>query len=192
MRNDNFWDKCVHGSIREKVAQFIDQSPLLSKYKGEQYYDLEDALVEFIENNRDLIAAEVDREYQRDDFVNQVEEDFGADAARIIPLIPIEKIDDVISTWQEAVNENDTIWSATWDDLTETLNDFPVVVGVEDYDEEAIVIYMAYLQEWYATHDPVGQDPACIDEFFNCDMEDKETAKHYRKLAAKFKKEHNL
>lgn len=97
MRNDNFWDKCVHGSIR-----FIDQSPVLSKYKGEQYYDLEDALVEFIENNRDLIAAEVDREYQRDDFVNQVEEDFGADAARIIPLIPIEKIDDVISTWQEA------------------------------------------------------------------------------------------
>lgn len=90
------------------------------------------------------------------------------------------------------MNENDTIWSATWDDLTETLSDFPVVVGIEDYDEEAIVIYMAYLQEWYATHDPVGQDPACIDEFFNCDMEDKETAKHYRKLAAKFKKEHNL
>lgn len=56
MRNDKFWDECSNGSIREIVALFIDSSPLLSKLKGEKYYQLEDSIVSLIENNRDLIS----------------------------------------------------------------------------------------------------------------------------------------
>lgn len=192
MRNDKFWNECTAGSIREKVVEFINKSPLLSKLKDEAYYEMEDALVDFIEENKGLIAGEVDLEYQRDDLINQATEDYGDNAALIASLIPLAKIDDVVSSWQETLADNDTYWDATWGDLSDALNEISVFCGIDDYDKDAILMYMAYLQEWYSSHDAIHEDPACIDEFFNCEMEDRETAKHYQKLADKFKKEHNL
>lgn len=192
MRNDKFWNECTAGSIREKVAEFIDKSPVLSKLKDNAYYAMEDALVEFIEQNRDLIASEVDREYQRDDLVNQVTEDYGENAAQIATLIPLAKIDDVVKSWQETLADNDTYWDAIWGDLTDALNEIPVFAGIEDYDKEAVITYMAYLQDWYSSHDALHEDPACIDEFFNCEMEDEEASRYYTELARKFAAEHNL
>ena len=36
-------------TIREEVAIFLDQHPILSKYTGEDYYTIEDSIVSLIE-----------------------------------------------------------------------------------------------------------------------------------------------
>ena len=48
MRDNKFWDECNNNSIRQLVAGFIDKHPILSKYKDDDYYSIEDAFVEFI------------------------------------------------------------------------------------------------------------------------------------------------
>lgn len=190
MVNNKFWNVCTHGSLREKVAEFIDKSPLLSKLKGDKYYDLEDEIVDFIKQNRSLIADEVDMEYYRDDLATQVGEDHDEEAAKIIlSVVPTEIQDGIISDWRDVLSDNDTYWECSWADLSDTLYSQPIFDSIEDYDREALLIYAAYLKEWYTTHDDhITEAPASINEFVNNEMSDDDIAKHYTELAKEIKK----
>ena len=66
MKNDKFWNECSDGSLRQKIAEFIDKNPAVSHLKDKAYYDFEDALVALIYDNREMISQEVDLEYQRE------------------------------------------------------------------------------------------------------------------------------
>ncbi len=50
MKNTKTYKQCCSGSVRETVAKFIDNSPLLNTFKDKEYYQLEDSLVELIQN----------------------------------------------------------------------------------------------------------------------------------------------
>ena len=39
---------CELGTLREKVADFIEHNEVLCKLRGEKYYEVEDAIVDFI------------------------------------------------------------------------------------------------------------------------------------------------
>lgn len=41
-------ERCKSDTIRNDVAEFIDNNLLLTSYEGEKYYELEDAIVDFI------------------------------------------------------------------------------------------------------------------------------------------------
>ena len=75
MRDNKYWDTCNDQSIRQKVAEFIDNSPLLSKFKGEKYYELEDAIVDLIEQNKGSIHATVEKENKVYDTCNAIGEE---------------------------------------------------------------------------------------------------------------------
>lgn len=185
MKNDKFWNECSNGSIRKKVAEFIDKTPAVSRLKNKAYYEFEDALVEFIYENRDMISKEVDLEYQREDFLTQSKEEFGDDVEEAVKALPIEVIDDMISQWQESLGDNDEFWELTWDALSEVLTDGGIspLVGVDDHPTEEVLIYATYLKEWYSAMQ--GQDPASIDEFFANEMEDEQLSEYYIKAAKK-------
>lgn len=189
MKNEKFWNECTDGSIRKKIAEFIDKNPSVSHLKEKTYYDFEDALVAFIYDNRDMISKEVDLEYQRDDFLSQAKEEFGDDIEEAVKAFPIELIDNMIDIWQEALSETDEYWDITWETLSEVMTDSGIspLVGVGDYDKEDTLIYAAYLNEWYSEmpQEMQGQDPACIDEFFSCEMEDEAIRSFYIKAAKK-------
>lgn len=188
MRNDKFWDECGDNSIRQKVAEFIDKNPTVSHLKDKPYYDFEDALVQFIYDNREMISKEVDAEYHREDVITQAKECFGEEEVEeAVKALPIEVVDGLVSHWQEALNENDEFWEINWDELTNVLTDGGVspLVDLDSYDPEDILIYAAYLREWYSDMPPAmqGQDPACIDEFFDNEMSDDDLSKFYIKKA---------
>ena len=188
MRNDKFWDECGDKSIRKKIAEFIDQNPAVSHLKDKPYYDFEDALVQFIYDNREMISEEVDAEYHREDVITQAKETFGEEEVEeVVKALPIEVIDNLVDFWQEALNENDEFWEINWDELTNILTDGGVspLVDLDSYDPEDILIYAAYLREWYSDMPPAlqGQDPACIDEIFDNEMSDDDLSKFYIKKA---------
>ena len=62
MRDNNYWYVCNGNTIRDKVAEFIDNSPLLNKLKGDKYFNLEDAIVSLIETNKQHIHDTVVKE----------------------------------------------------------------------------------------------------------------------------------
>ncbi len=189
MINDKFWNECTDGSLRQKVASFIDKNPAVSHLKDKAYYDFEDALVEFIRDNREMISKEVDLEYQREDFLTQAKEEFGDDVEEAVKVLPIDVIDNMISHWQEALGDNDDYWDIFWSELSDVLTDGGIspLIGIENYPTEEVLIYVAYLKEWYSDMPPQmqGQEPACIDEFFTNEMTDDELSEYYIKIAKK-------
>lgn len=189
MKNDKFWDECTDGSIRQKIAEFIDKNPAVSHLKNKAYYDFEDALVAFIYENRDMISEEVDLEYQREDFLTRAKEEFGDEVEEVVNVLPIDVIDNMIGHWQEALNENDDYWDISWEELSNILTDGGIspLICIDDHPTEEILIYAAYLKEWYSDMPPEmqGQEPACIDEFFSNEMEDEQLSKYYIKAAKK-------
>lgn len=189
MKNDKFWDECTDGSIRQKIAEFIDKNPAVSHLKNKTYYDFEDALVAFIYENRDMISEEVDLEYQREDFLTRAKEEFGDEVEEVVNVLPIDVIDNMIGHWQKALNENDDYWDISWEELSNILTDGGIspLTCIDDHPTEEILIYAAYLKEWYSDMPPEmqGQEPACIDEFFSNEMEDEQLSEYYIKAAKK-------
>lgn len=122
MRNDKFWDECTDVSIRQKVAEFIENNPSVGKLKDKEYYDFEDALVGFIEQNRQLIYDEVAMEYYREDFVNYAAEKFEGKDNRVKEL-PVEKIDTLVEMWQEDLLGWDDYWDMSWNSLSQILEE---------------------------------------------------------------------
>lgn len=57
---DKSWNYCISEpeSLRHKVAVFIDNTPLLCEFKDKKYFELEDAIVGFIKDNRHMIFNE--------------------------------------------------------------------------------------------------------------------------------------
>lgn len=122
MRNDKFWDECDDDSIRQKVAEFIDHTPAVCNLKDKAYYDFEDALVEFIEQNRQLIYDEVAMENYREDVINYAAEKFEGKDNRVKEL-PVEKIDALVEMWQEDLLGWDDYWDINWNSLSQVLEE---------------------------------------------------------------------
>ena len=50
MKKSKTFNECYNGSVRNSVAEFIDNSTLLSHFKSEQYFELEDSIVDLIQS----------------------------------------------------------------------------------------------------------------------------------------------
>ena len=114
MKNNDFWDKCEPGSIRHAVAQFIDHSPILSRYKGDKYYAIEDGIIDFIKQHANMIADEVEREYHREDILSELcmYKHLDYDEAR--KLYSIEVLDDIATKWDKLLGNSDSWFDAYW------------------------------------------------------------------------------
>ena len=123
MRDDKFWNECNNNSIRRKVAEFIDNSPLLSHYKNKKYYQLEDELVAFLGKIKEEIYREVDKEYHREDVICRLIEKYGEEYTEKLKHIPISLIDEIVEEWQEALSDNDSHWDSVWNALDNTLKE---------------------------------------------------------------------
>ncbi len=190
MRNNKFWDECSSFSIREAVATFIDNSPILSKFKDEKYYQLEDSIVEFIESQKEKIYREVDKEYQRDDVVSNITEEYGENATKALKHIPIEALDVLVEAWQDKLCDNELYWDATWDSLRDAIfADNNIFEGIDDLDRETLPLYIAYLKDWLESHSFPAEYPVCPAEFINNELADDEIRDYYEKLSKKILKE---
>lgn len=123
MRDDKFWNECNNNSIRRKVAEFIDNSPLLSHYKNKKYYQLEDELVAFLGKIKEEIYREVDKEYHREDVICRLIEKHGEEYTEKLKHIPLSLIDEIAAEWQETLSDDDSYWDSVWNALDNTLKE---------------------------------------------------------------------
>ena len=191
MRNNSFWDICTPGSIRHAIAEFIDHSPLLQHFKGEKYYKLEDALVEFIEQNRELIYQEIKQEYFRDDVCQKLVDNCGENNADIfMKYLSVDHLDYLIHVWQEKLDDYERYGECFWQPLIETLEKIGFLSDFEAYNQEERQLYAVYLCDWLSDHDIEHMSPACIDEFLSNEMQDADTAEYYKNLLKKESETH--
>lgn len=186
MENHDFWNICSKGSIREDVANFIDATSAISELKNEAYFEFADALVSFLQDVKEKIYRECDREYLRDDVVNHIADVVGEQGGEIVAQsLPIEIIDSIAQDWNSRLENDDGYWESVWGALSDTLDESFCLFDDELSDNDAWV-YAAYLDEWFATH-PVEMQPVSICEFFDNEMKERETREYYTALAQKYK-----
>lgn len=189
MVNNDFWNLCTKDSIREDIAKFIDSTPALSHLKGIAYYEFEDALVEFLQNVKEKIYRECDREYHREDVVNHIADSIGEPAGQIVAsALPFAVIDKIVGKWSERLEDYTPYWDCVWETLSSTLEeDFIPFDG--DLTEKEAWVYAAYLDDWYSSHpDSLNMHPVSIGEFFDNEMTDEKTKKYYTSCAERYKK----
>lgn len=113
MEDSRFWNEANNGSIRQKVAEFMDSVPALSHLKGDEYYVAEDAIVAFIKTNKEAIYREVDKEYQREDVINYLQEKSDDETIEK----SVDELNEIVDIWQEELFESDAHWETVWDAL---------------------------------------------------------------------------
>lgn len=184
MRNDRFWDECSNGSIREAVASFIDNSTLLSHYKGEKYFQLEDEIVRFIEERKESIFREVLAEYYRDDVRLAIENRRSDGAlALICDVLPNDVLTKIVDDWQDELENNTDYCDARNMHLDRILDSTGMFDEAEEHGKQDIELYAAYVEDWYKQHfNEKNQYPVCIKEFFDCEMQDEELRSYYLAL----------
>ena len=187
MRNDEYWDQCHNNTIRKKIAEFISTTKHLSSFIGKKFFELEDAFVSFIEQNRNFISKEVDLEFHREDVVHQIKDTFGNASEFILKALPVSALDNIVSHWQDGLSDNDNFWEENWNSLNDVLTDSglcPMFINLSYYSTKDIKTYSAYLKEWYSDEESDGDClPLKIDEFFDCETTNEELLQYYEKRA---------
>lgn len=168
MQNDKFWNE----KLQKRVVDYIKSDAFFSQFKAVDSNQLEESLVKLLKAFKEDVYREVEREYHREDVISKVEEHFSEKEAKFLSGLPICLINFIVDDWQSIVEDSDSFWEAYWDPLMGILSETSYLGGLENYNDEEIQLYKNYLIDWFQNHNEGA--PACIGEFFDCEMQDTE------------------
>ncbi len=164
----------------QELNEFISQLQLMS-ISCKKRKKLEKRIMDFLFKVKENIFREVEREYFKEDVMTKIKEYYGLKGLKLAKTIPDEIIDLVIETWQDNLGNADTYNDVNWTVLEDVLYCESWLNGIEKYKSRDVRLYQVYLKDWFACHKE--GNPACIDEFFNCEMKDEKLRKYYLGLA---------
>lgn len=164
----------------QELSEFIGQLQLMG-ISCKKRKKLEKGIMGFLLRVKESIFREVEREYFKEDVMTKIKEYYGLKGLKLAKTVPDEIIDLVIETWQDNLGNADTYSDVNWIVLEDVLYCESWLNGVKKYNSQDVRLYQFYLKDWFANHKE--GEPVCIDEFFNCEMQDEETKKYYLGLA---------
>lgn len=164
----------------QKLSEFISQLQLMG-ISCKKRKKLEKGIMGFLLKVKEYIFREVEREYFKEDVMTKIKEYYGVKGLQLAKIVPDSDIDMLIEEWQDDLGEADTYWDINWSVLEDLFYCTRWLNGIEKRTGKEVRVYKAYLKEWFSTHNE--GDPVCIDEFFDCEMQDEETKKYYLGLA---------
>ncbi len=183
IRNDKFWDVSQHGELGKAILAFVASNDKTSTLSGIQQMEYAEELMCFIEQKKQTISDEVDREFHREDVRDKINEEWADIKNAPADIFPIEYLDKLVDIWQDDLGNNDGYWEDVWDTLRCVLQDESWWQDLGEYDKEAQLLYKCYLKDWFRMHEE--GDPVCIEEFMSNEMAEEETAQYFRTLARK-------
>ncbi len=181
IRNDKFWDVSPHSELGEAILAFVASNDKTSALSGVQQMEYAEDLMCFIEQKKQTISDEVDREFHREDVRDKIEDEWGACENEVADIFPIQYLDKLVDLWQDVLGNSDGYWEEFWDTLCYVFKEECWRTSLNNYGKEGQLLYKHYLKDWFRTHEE--GEPGCINEFMSNEMEDEESAKYYRALA---------
>jgi len=169
----------------QELRGFISQLQLMG-ISCKKRKKLEKGIMGFLLKVKENIFREVEREYFKEDVMTKIKEYYGLKVLKLAKTVPDKIIDLVIETWQDNLGNAETYWEDNWMVLEDVLSCESWLNGIKRHNSRDVRLYQAYLKDWFECHKEGS--PVCIDEFFNCEMQDEKCAEYYKKLLIKQKR----
>lgn len=173
MRNNQFWEKYSNNVLWQKVREFVENHELTCGLSDKAQDEYMVDLIGLIEQVKAFVAEESNKESLREDVCAILTERFGIQGESLVKLLPLKVLDGMIEEWQEDLSDNEHHVDARDGLLFECLFRQSWMAHFDEYEEQEVEAYFAYLREWFSTH--IEGDPACIKEFLQCEMQEYET-----------------
>ena len=170
MRNYKFWEKYSGNTLWQKVSGFVENHELTCGLTDEAQDEFANDLIGLIEQVKEFVAEETDKESLREDVRGMLVEHFGEQGESLFKLLPLKVVDELIDDWQDDLSDNDHHVDARDGLLYECLFEQSWMANFDELDEKDVEAYFAYLQEWFLTHNE--GNPVGIKEFLQCEMQD--------------------
>ena len=177
MRNEQFWKKYSNNALWQKVREFVENHELTCGLSDATQDEYMADLIGLIEQVKEFVSKETNKESLREDVCTILVERFGIQGESLVKLLPLKVFDEMIEEWQEDLSDNEHHVDARDGLLFESLFKQSWMAHFDEYEEQDVKAYFAYLKEWFSTHNE--GDPACIKEFLQCEMQDIDLKRYY-------------
>ena len=174
LRNNSYLSQCLSEFMNKLSGMDIAES----KVKN-----IEKALWKLLISIRESVFRAVEHDYHAQDLMNQIKEKYGNKGLLAAKCVPKYVLDEIIEDWQDDLGDTDLFWDINWEVLENRLKKVAWLSDLKKCTHREISIYRCYLTDWYKRHQK--GEPACIREFFDCEMKDEETRNYYLSLATR-------
>ena len=144
MLDEKFWEPGQNRFISTCMKEFFNEEPLFNGLEPAKLGEIEAKLFKLLQEVKEPIYREVDREYLREDVSVKIKEWCGEKGEYVLSLFSFDEIDCIVEIWQQRLADTEPYWEVNWEVLDNVLEDGYQISALEEYGESEIKEYIKY------------------------------------------------
>ena len=161
MLDEKFWEPGQNHFISSCVKNFLKDEPLFDNLDSAKLSEIESKLFKLLQEVKEPIYREVDREYLREDVSDKIKK-YGEKGEYVLSLFSFDEIDCIVEIWQQRLADADPYWEVNWEVLDNVLEDDYQLSAFDEYGESEIKEYIKYRLKQNGRSD----DTLSIEDYF--------------------------
>lgn len=142
MLDEKFWEPGQNRFISTCMKEFFNEEPLFNGLEPEKLGEIESKLFKLLQEVKEPIYREVDREYLREDVSVKIKEWCGEKGEYVLSLFSFDEIDCIVEIWQQRLADTEPYWEVNWEVLDNVLEDDYQLSALDEYGESEIKEYI--------------------------------------------------
>ena len=143
MLDEKFWEPGQNHFISSCVKNFLKDEPLFDNLDSAKLSEIESKLFKLLQEVKEPIYREVDREYLREDVSDKIKK-YGEKGEYVLSLFSFDEIDCIVEIWQQRLADTEPYWEVNWEVLDNVLEDDYQLSALDEYGESEIKEYIKY------------------------------------------------
>ena len=161
MLDEKFWEPGQNHFISSCVKNFLKDEPLFDNLDSAKLSEIESKLFKLLQEVKEPIYREVDREYLREDVSDKIKK-YGEKGEYVLSLFSFDEIDCIVEIWQQRLADADPYWEVNWEVLDNVLEDDYQLSALDEYGESEIKEYIKYR----LNQNGLSDDALSIEDYF--------------------------
>ncbi len=161
MLDEKFWEPGQNHFISSCVKNFLKDEPLFDNLDSAKLSEIESKLFKLLQEVKEPIYREVDREYLREDVSDKIKK-YGEKGEYVLSLFSFDEIDCIVEIWQQRLADADPYWEVNWEVLDNVLEDDYQLSAFDEYGESEIKEYIKYR----LNQNGLSDDALSIEDYF--------------------------
>lgn len=144
MLDEKFWKPEQNRFLSTRIKEFFNEEPIFNGLEPAKLSEIESKLFKLLQEVKEPIYREVDREYLREDVSDKIKEWCGERGEYVLSLFSFAEIDCIVEIWQNRLADAEPYWEANWEVLNNFLEEDYQLSALEEYGESEIKEYIEY------------------------------------------------